>query len=262
MATPTTRGQSYGQYCPLALAAELLCRRWTLLIISRLLDGCRTFNEIHRGVPQISPSLLTTRLGELADAGLVVRAPTDHPRRYRYEPTPATLDLTPLVDGLAVWGQHWARDMEHEDLDPAFLAWSMSMRMNTPAMPAGRTVIRFEFTGTPAALNRFWLVCDAQKVDMCVKDPGHEETLIVEAPLRTFVEAWRGIRDLRRELRSGTIRVQGPRALVRAFPTWLLLSALAPHPRQRPGRESALATAPTRAQAPSGNARKPISRRK
>ncbi|MEM1230854.1 MAG: helix-turn-helix domain-containing protein [Pseudomonadota bacterium] len=262
MAAPTTRGRSYGQYCPLALAAELLCRRWTLLIISRLLDGCRSFNEIHQGVPQISPSLLTARLNELIDAGLVERQPTDRARRYRYEPTAATLDLAPLVDGLAVWGQHWARDMEREDLDPAFLAWSMSMRMNTQAMPPGRTVIRFEFAGTPAGLKRFWLVCEAQAVDMCVKDPGHEASLIVEAPLRTFVEAWRGIRDLPAELRRGTIRLVGPRALVRAFPNWLLLSALAPHPRKAAGREQTLARAPARAQEASVSARKPISRRK
>ncbi|MEO1574532.1 MAG: helix-turn-helix domain-containing protein, partial [Pseudomonadota bacterium] len=152
----TRNSQSYGQYCPLALAAELLCRRWTVLVVSRLLDGCRTFNEIHQGIPRMSPSLLSTRLSELEHAGLLIRVRSGEHKRYRYEPTDACLDLNDVVDGLAVWGQKWARDMTLDDLDPAFLAWSMSLRMNTDAMPPGRTVIEFTFSGTPAEFRRFW----------------------------------------------------------------------------------------------------------
>ena len=230
---------TYGQYCPLSLAAELLARRWMILVVSRLIDGCRTFNEIHQGVPRISPSLLSTRLTELEDAGLLKRRKIPRENRYRYEPTEALLDLTEVIDLMAVWGQTWSRDMNMDDLDPAFLAWSMSVRMNTDAMPAGRTVVEFEFSGTPTEFKRFWLVNNAGKVDMCLKDPGFETDLLVRSDLRRFVEAWRGIRDLRKEIRGGKIRLSGPKHLVSSFPRWLLLSALAPH-RRRVGRESRL----------------------
>ena len=231
---------SYGQYCPLALATELLCRRWTILVISRLLDGCRTFNEIHQGIPRISPSLLSSRLSELEHAGLLKRRKIRNENRYRYEPTDAALDLTELIDKLAIWGQHWSRDMDMDDLDPAFLAWSMSLRMNTEAMPQGRTVIEFEFTGTPTEFRRFWLVHKNGKVDMCLKSPGYETDLYVRADMRRFVEAWRGFRDLRQEIRSGRIRLSGPRQLKSSFPDWLLLSMLAPYRRRVQGRERRL----------------------
>ena len=243
MARSNGKSSTYGQYCPLALAAELLCRRWTILVASRVIDGCTSFSEIHRGVPRISPSLLSARLSELEHAGIIRRRKIPNENRYRYEPTEAGRDLSDLIDRMAIWGQQWSRDMNMEDLDPAFLAWSMSLRMNTEAMPAGRTVIGFEFSGTPTEFARFWLVNDDGEVDMCLKHPGFDEDIVVRADLRCFVEAWRGFRDLRQEIRKGTIRLSGPRKLVSSFPDWLLLSALAPYQRRTNGRESRLYSA-------------------
>ena len=232
--------RGYGQYCPLALAVELLCRRWTVLVVSRLLDGCTTFNEIHRGVPRISPSLLSQRLAELEHAGIAQRKRLDRQNGYSYHLTEAGKELEDIVWQMAVWGQQWARDMTMDDLDPGFLAWSMHMRLDTASMPPGRTVLQFEFSGAPADCRRFWLVNADGKVDMCLKHPGFDTDLLVEADLRTFVECWRGFRDLRRQIRKGDIRLTGPPELKKAFPGWLLLSSLAPHDRLRPGRERRL----------------------
>jgi DNA-binding HxlR family transcriptional regulator len=232
--------QGYGQYCPLALAAELLCERWSLLIVSRLLDGCSQFNEIHRGVPRISPSMLSLRLGQLERAGLVTRLPSRNGAGRRYAVTRAGRELEPIIMDVAVWGQRWARDMRTEDLDPAFLLWSMHVRLDTSRMPAGRTVLAFEFSGAPRDCRRFWLVNEDGVVDMCLKDPGYEIDLAVRSDLRRFIEAWRGIRDLRTEIRAGRIEVIGSSALRQQFPDWLKLSQLAPFPRLRPGREQKL----------------------
>lgn len=229
--------KGYGQYCPLALAAEILGQRWTILVISRVIDGCATFNEIHRGVPGISPSMLSKRLAELEDAGIIVRRGSTNGRGATYEVTQAGRDLDPIIMAMAVWGQHWAREMTLEDLDPGFLAWSIHMRMHGGRMPPGRTVLEFDFTGAPEGTHRFWLVNEDGVIDMCLKHPGYETDVLVEADLRTFVECWRGIRDLRYEIESRRIRLTGPRELKRAFPDWLMLSALAPYERKRPGRE-------------------------
>jgi DNA-binding HxlR family transcriptional regulator len=233
--------RGYGQYCPLALATELLCERWTLLIVSRLLDGCTHFNAIHRGIPRISPSLLSQRLAQLEHAGIVTRGPVKKGTPRIYELTEAGRDLEPIIEHLCVWGQHWARDMVRDDLDPAFLVWSMHMRLNTASLPPGRTVMEFEFSGAPRDCRRFWLVAEAGAVQMCLKHPGHEIDLRIESDLRLFIEAWRGIRDLRAEIEARSIRVLGPAHLRRQFPNWLRLSMLAPYPRRRAGREQRLA---------------------
>lgn len=231
---------SYGQYCPLALAAELLCRRWTILVISRLLDGCTTFNEIHQGVPRISPSLLSTRLSELEHAGIVMKTKRKRGKGHSYQLTQAGKDLDGIIMDLAVWGQHWARDNEMEDLDLGFLAWSMSLRIDGEAMPPGRTVLEFEFAGAPRDFCRFWLVSNDGKIDMCLKHPGYDTDLSIRADLRVFVEAWRGFRDLRTEIRASRIRLSGPRELKKAFPDWLMLSMFAHLERKAPGRERRL----------------------
>ncbi len=232
--------RGYGQYCPLALAAELLCERWTLLVVSRLIDGCTRFNDIHRGVPRISATLLTKRLAELEHAGLIVREPLETGRGYEYMLTEAGQELEPIIMDLAVWGQRWSRDMVTDDLDPAFLAWSMHTRMNTEAMPEGRTVIEFEFSGIDRGFARFWLIKTESNVEMCLKHPGFEVDVKVMSDIRRFVEAWRGFRSMRDEIAKGVIRLEGPTRLKRAFPDWLLLSALSPFPRRRPGDEREL----------------------
>ena len=238
--------RGYGQYCPLALAVELLCERWTLLIVSRLIDGCTQFNEIQRGVPRITPAMLTKRLRELVEAGLVVSKPAPRGSVRNYLLTDAGRELGPLIENLAVWGQNWARDMRTEDLDPAFLAWSMHMRLDTARLPPGRLVLGFEFTGAPRDRWRFWLVAKDGVVDMCLRDPGYEVDVCVRADLRLFIEAWRGIRDLCAEIRARRIAVIGPPRLIKEFPDWLRLSMLAPYERKKTGRERRLACAAPR----------------
>ncbi|HSC06675.1 MAG TPA: helix-turn-helix domain-containing protein [Steroidobacteraceae bacterium] len=229
--------RGYGQYCPLALAVEFLCERWTLLIVSRLLDGCTQFNAIHRGVPRISPSLLARRLQELERGGVVVRATASRGKASEYRLTQAGRELEPIVEQLAVWGQQWGRDMRNDDLDPAFLVWSMHLQLDATRMPPGRTVLEFEFARVPSNPRRFWLVTENGVIDMCFTDPGYDVDLKVTSDIRVFIEAWRGIRDLRTEIRAGRIRVVGHSQLRRQLPEWLKLSSLASYPRRRLGAE-------------------------
>ncbi len=218
--------KGYGQYCPLALAAEGLCERSTLLVISRVIDGCTRFNEINRGVPKISATLLSQRLSRLEHAGLITRLPLENERGSAYGLTDAGRDLDPIIMSFAAWGQKWSRNRETEDLDPAFLAWSMHTRLNVDAMPETRVVMEFAFTGSQKGLSRFWLVAQNGHVGMCLKYPGYDTDLTISGDIRRSVEAWRGFRDLRREIADGRITVEGPEPYRRALPDWLLLSAL------------------------------------
>lgn len=225
--------QEYGQFCPVALASEVLAERWTLLIIRELLAGSRRFNDIRRGVPRLSGTLLKQRLQTLEHAGVVERQRSARSQGSDYCLTQAGLALKPVVSSIGEWGQRWARDIRPEDLDPGWLVWGIHRRLNTQAMPPGRTVIEIEFLDAPANQRRFWLVhCDG-KVDVCLKDPGYDTAVRVTTRVRTLAEVWRGIRSVKDELRAGTIHLEGSSIHCRAFPQWLLLSAYASIKRGR-----------------------------
>ena len=227
----------YGQYCPVALATEILGERWTILVVLALLDGVNRFNDLQRALPRISATMLSQRLRSLEEAGVLEKRPASSGKGHEYSLTEAGRDLEGAVMALGHWGQRWARDMELDDMDPRHLAWSMHLRMNVDAMPAGRTVLQFEFTGAPDDCKRFWIVHTDGQVDMCIEHPGFDVDLRIKSDLRRFVEAWRGIRSLKAELAAGRIRLEGPRGLMQSFPDWLLLSALAHVERERVGRE-------------------------
>jgi len=223
----TIMRKEYGQFCPVALASEVLAERWTLLVVRELLAGARRFNAIRRGVPRLSGTLLKQRLLTLERAGVVERNASATTRGPEYFLTEAGLSLGSVVTSMGEWGQRWARDIRPEDLDPGWLVWAMHRRLNTAAMPPGRTVIQIEFVDAPAKQRRFWLVhCDGN-VDVCLKDPGYATTVHVSTRVRTLAEVWRGFRSTKDELRSGRIQLIGSSSCCRAFPQWLLLSAYA-----------------------------------
>ena len=127
--------------------------------------------------------------------------------------------------------------MCHDDLDPAFLAWSMHTRINASAMPPGRTVVEFEFSGYHSGRVNFWIINENGKIEMCLKHPGYDTDLLVTSDIRHFIETWRGFRNLQEEIQDGRIRLSGPSTLKSGFPDWLLGSSLASYERKRKGEE-------------------------
>lgn len=225
--------RDFRQFCPVALASEVLAERWTLLIVRELLCGSSRFNEIHRGVPKISASLLKQRLETLERAEIVERRASGRGRSEGYVLTPAGRELEAVVAAIGVWGQRWAREIRPEDLDPGWLVWNVHRRLNLAAMPPGRTVIEFEFTDMPSRQRRFWLLRSGGDVEVCLKQPGLAPDVRVSTTVRVFAEVWRGLRPLTEAIRTGSVRIDGPPALTRSFPGWLLLSVYAPVERRR-----------------------------
>ena len=219
----------YGQFCPVAKAMELLDERWTLLVVRELMMGSRHFNALRRGVPRMSPALLSKRLQTLVRAGVVER--WDDGNRVTYQLTEAGKELEPIVEALGRWGTRWIPELGDEDLDPHLLLWDMHRNVDLEAVPDGRTVIRFAFDDVPGAAGRWWLVITGEGVDVCDHDPGFPERVGVEGSLRTMVRIWRGDLDWAAALRSGTLRLTGSAQAQRALPRWLKLSPLAGTPR-------------------------------
>jgi DNA-binding HxlR family transcriptional regulator len=228
----------YGQFCPVAKASEIFAERWTPLVVRELICGSTTFNDLKRGVPLMSRTLLSTRLRELERAGIVERQPGQGRSSHTYHLTPAGEELRPIVLALGEWGQRWARgSVNPDDLDPTLLMWDMRRSIALDQVPDHRTVVSFVFTDVSQKVpKRTWLVIDPPDVDVCYKDPGFEENLVVTTPLERLIQVWMGDVSFGASLRDGSIVVDGPRKLASKFPDWLQLSAFAPieRPKQTP----------------------------
>jgi DNA-binding HxlR family transcriptional regulator len=230
---------SYGQYCPVALASEVLGERWTILIIFALCDGSCRFNRLQRALPRISASTLAQRLRTLEESRVICKKQGVE-GASEYQLTDAGEDLVPIVKQMGQWGQRWARDLEVEDLDPRHLIWSVHLRLNLDGMPPGRTTLQFEFTDVRDIDRFYWIVVNERKVDVCLKHPGFEPNVCVASEIHRFIDAWRGFRSLEDEVKSGRIKVTGRPEMRNAFTSWMLLSAVAHVGRQRSGRERTL----------------------
>lgn len=221
----------YGQFCPIAVACEVFAERWTPLVLRDLLCGHRHFNELRRGLPLISRTLLARRLRELEAAGMIERVPKREGRGFEYQPTRACEALMPILMQLGEWGRQWMYpEVSKEDLDPALLMWDVQQRLRTELLPASRTVVQFSFRGMPRRtreLGQWWLVIERPDVELCMKDPGHEVDLYVSADLLTMTRVWMGEKTMRSALGSGLVQLHGPSRLVKDFPRWLMLSVFA-----------------------------------
>lgn len=210
---PAASSRSYGQFCSIARALDLLGERWTLLVVRELLSGSRRFTDFQRGLPRISRTMLSARLRELLDAGVIARDDADGPA---YRLTGAGNELFAVVRELGTWGQRWLpRDLPRDELDVDALAWDMHRRVNREALPTAPVVARLEVAG---ARTRF-LLLRRSEVSLCATNPGFPDQLRVRASLRTLTRWWRGDVSLAGARAEG-LTIDGRRDLVHAFPTY------------------------------------------
>jgi DNA-binding HxlR family transcriptional regulator len=222
---------SYGQFCPVAMAAEIFCSRWTALVLRELLCGTTRFNDLRRGVPRMSPTLLSKRLKELEQAGVImVRKKGDAPE---YKLTEAGEDLRKVVLSLGFWGQRWVESsLSLKNLDPSLLMWDMRRSLVVSSLPDRRCTVRFDYPEVTAGRNAFWLVVENGEVDLCSVDPGHEVDLYIRAALRSMTAVWMGISTLKSEIDGGTITLTGDKAIARSIQDWLGYSVFAKEKRR------------------------------
>ncbi|MGH3386349.1 MAG: winged helix-turn-helix transcriptional regulator [Nocardioidaceae bacterium] len=223
----------YGQFCPIAKAMEILDQRWTMLVMREVVSGSSRFNEIRRGVPKMSPALLSTRLRQLQRAGLVERV--SGRGHIEYLPTPAGRELREVLEMVGRWGTRWIGELGDVDLDPHLLMWDMRRRIDLAALPAARTVLAFDFDDLDGSDAHWWMVFDSASaegtVDVCDFDPGFGVDVQLSGSLRALVDVWLGNRAWPEVLRHGDLRVDGPRRLARALPSWFRLSLWVDVPR-------------------------------
>ena len=226
-----TRGvPGYGQYCPVAKAAEVLCERWTLLIVRDVMEGAHRFTDLYAGLPGISRTLLSQRLRMLEREGLVERRAVDG-GRAEYWLTAVGQDLQPAVFALGGWAaRNYSREPGRDELDPTVLMLWIQRHVDVRALPSGRTLVRFEFHG--ARPPRAWLLIEDGVPAVCREDPGFETDLIVTASVATLHRVFGGRLSLSAAVRDGSVAFEGSGTHRRAFTHWFGYSPFAPTTRE------------------------------
>lgn len=221
---------SYQQFCPVAMAAEILCTRWTVVVLREMVAGSTRFNDLRRGVPRMSPGLLSQRLKDLEAAGVVCRvaSPKD-PGVLEYHLTPAGRELEPVVSAFGFWGQRWVdAELSLRHLDVSLLMWDMRRGLVTEPMPRRRTVIQFQYPELESSQRSWWLVVEPDEpVDLCSFDPGFDVDLFVTCDLRTMTAIWMGLDSVRSAVANGRMMLTGDRKLAADMQAWLGLSPFA-----------------------------------
>jgi DNA-binding HxlR family transcriptional regulator len=226
--------RSYAQYCPIAKASEILGDRWTLLIVREMLAEVSGFNELQRGLPGISRSVLTDRLRALERAEIIERRTGPKGRTLGYRLTPAGRDLEPVVQALGEWGVTWSfTDPRPEELDPDLLIVWMARHVDHAELPPDRTVVQFDFR-KPA--KRYWMVLEPAEVSVCLQHPGFDVHLAVAVDTATLYRVYLGRLELGAAIRAGELTLGGPQALQRGFARWFAWSAFARASRSAPDR--------------------------
>jgi DNA-binding HxlR family transcriptional regulator len=221
---------SYSQFCPVAMAAEILCTRWTVVLLRELVAGSTRFNELRRGVPRMSPALLSKRLKDLEAAGIVARtAVPGEPDVYEYTLTVAGQDLRFVVEAIGVWGQRWIEtESSLKNLDPNLLMWDIRRNIDTTPMPRSRSTIEVIFSDLREARRKWWLIVQpGTAVDLCSVDPGFDVDLYLVTDLRTLTQIWMGYTTVARAKEDGRLVITGSRQLEDALDCWLRLSPFA-----------------------------------
>jgi len=221
---------SYRQFCPVAMAAEVLSTRWTIVLLRELVAGSTRFNDLRRGVPRMSPALLSQRLRDLQAAGVVTKVSTGSgPAEYHL--TEAGRELGPIVEAFGIWGQQRVRaEVSLQHLDVQLLMWDMRRGLDTTPMPRRRSVVQFLYSDLPASQRSYWLIVDpAAGVDLCSTEPGFDVDLYVSVDLRTMTAIWMGHDTVRRALDEERMILTGDDRLAADMQAWLGLSPFAPY---------------------------------
>src|SRR5215469_4903506 len=229
------RQSAYKQFCPIAMASEVLCTRWTVPLLRELISGSTRFNDLRRGLPRMSPTLLSRRLKELEESGVIERrAVRSEKGVFEYRVTEAGEDLRTVVEAIGSWGQKWVdKKQSLKNLDPSFLMWDMRRKLRPTPAPNRRTVIQFLYPELPVSKRSFWLVVEPHgEVDLCSVDPGFEVDLYVSTDLRTMTAIWMGLTTVARE--KDKVSLTGDRAIANTMRDWLGLSPFAVERKRGP----------------------------
>jgi DNA-binding HxlR family transcriptional regulator len=218
----------YGQFCPLSVAAEFLCNRWTLLLLREMVFGSQTFNDISRGVPRMSRTLLSKRLKELGAIGLIEKFEEQGVEHSRYRLTPAGEALRPVIFTIADWSQEWLNvEPSLENIDPDLLMWNIRRHARHQDGLPDPFIVKFHLPDQPSKKQDSWLVFEKDEVDLCVIDRDFDVDVEVHCSSEVLTRIWMGWADFDEQVANGQLKLFGPADYTRPARQWLGCSRLA-----------------------------------
>jgi DNA-binding HxlR family transcriptional regulator len=236
--------RSYGQFCPVAKAAELFCERWTALILRDLAAGATHFGQLKRGVPLASPTLLSRRLKELEQEGIIERRRSETGRSWTYHLTPAGREFAPLIESLGVWGQRWSRrELARHEINLTLLLWALELNVKPDAFGERRCIVKLTFSDQPRGTQDWWFVNEDGRAELCIEDPGFDVDLYLVTTLPDMIYIYRGDLPLARALEQERLKAHGVAWARRALARWLAPSPFAHVKSQRAAAQAAQTSA-------------------
>jgi len=213
---------NYGQFCPLSMAAEILCTRWTMLVFREMVFGSTSFNDISRGVPRMSRTLLSKRLKELTKFRLVNRVESLTSNHTKYVLTPAGKALSSVVFSMADWGQEWLEvELALEDIDSDHLLWGIRRKAQThPSLP-NPFIVEFVLTDQPKKQQKSWLIFEGDQVDLCIIDRDFDVDVQIAATAAALAKVWMGWADFHQEVKAGNLVLSGAKKYTSIAHLWL-----------------------------------------
>ncbi|MDX8499624.1 helix-turn-helix domain-containing protein [Mesorhizobium sp. VK4C] len=220
----------YGLLCPISRACEFLEPRWTIQILTELWNGSTRFNDIRKGVGNISSALLSRRLKEMEALGLVERVEDEASGTIAYFRTEKSIKLEPAMNALAEWAQcNIEAEIALADVDVSTLMWFVRRKIDLAELPR-RAVIRFHFRGDPPPkCPLYWFVVEpgADLPELCSLDPRRDVDLYVETGVVSLGAILEGRSSIEREKEKGGLFLSGDPDLARTMDRWLRTSVYA-----------------------------------
>ncbi len=217
--------KNYGQFCPLAQATQLLCERWTLIVVREFIAGSTRFSELQKGVPTMSPTLLSTRIKQLVTAGIITKE--GEKGHVHYQLTQSGKELKPIVELLGAWGHRWAQtDLSEGDLDAGLLMWDMRRSVDAGIFPRRKVVVQFEYPDAPRGANLWWLIVENGEVDLCLNDPCYEVDLVLKSSLADMTAVWTCQMSFNEAVKQQKVKILGDNLLAKKLQDWLCSSLL------------------------------------
>lgn len=219
----------YPKFCPVVMAASLLEPRWTMPLLCELWSGSTRFNQIQRGVPGMSPGLLSKRLKEMETNGLVQRSSADRLGHAEYFTTPLADEVKPLIFGLGDWAhRNIDSTVSLQHTDARHLMWKIRGKIDLLQLPKKKCVIQFILKKTPDQTDNYWLVAKpGEETDLCYIDPKFEVDMYVLCDLATLTSAWMGYSTFEEEIENDRISLIGNELMARTLSKWLKKSRFA-----------------------------------
>ena len=220
--------EKYCQFCPVAKAAEILCEKWVILVLRELMMGSTRFGQLRRGLPRISPSILSRRLKTLEEQGVINRIKKPNDTGYEYHLSESGEELRPIVLGFGTWGHRWAKNkIAKEDLDAGFLLWDMRRRLNVEYFEDERIVIHIEFTDQNKHDRYWWMVIENGEIDLCFEDTGHDPDIIISTTLPVMTQIWLGYEKLNNMIEKRKLKMLGSKKHLKNISKWIGKSTFA-----------------------------------